>query len=106
MLTNIRYFNKISVNAIKMPEGSCVRVCTIKIQNELKTEVSKLIQSLKKLCMHFLETIPIDSNGTHLPTPRFHRRKMSTHALQKMTRDRFRAMSLAQCENAREMLFR
>ena len=25
----------------------------------------------------------------------FHRRKMSAHALQKMTRDRFRAMSLA-----------
>ena len=26
---------------------------------------------------------------------RFHRRKMSTHALEKMTRDRFRVMSLA-----------
>ena len=30
-----------------------------------------------------------------VPTEQVHRRKMSTHALQKMTRDRFRAMSLA-----------
>ena len=36
----------------------------------------------------------------------FHRRKMSTHALQKMARDRFRVMSLAlrqKCLNVVEM---
>ena len=40
-----------------------------------------------KRCSHNLQS---DQQGSCL-----HRRKMSTHALQKMARDRFRAMSLA-----------
>ena len=40
-----------------------------------------------------------DAYKAHAPNPVFiycfHRRKMSSHALQKMTRDLFRAMSLA-----------
>ena len=42
-----------------------------------------------------LQIKPSGSGDENGHTPEFHRRKMSAHALEKMTRDQFRVISLA-----------